>query len=213
MQGLGIGIGYSGYVKVEEDNDDHKTFNPYYSGIDLRFAFTGIDKLSLTFNNNISFSAVTGETDTDKTIIGIGDSLGVGTLMASYGLGTGTLALPDDFSDAYFGMYNGLAVGYKLSDPLVARVEIGNRMGSYTLTMDDYKFETLYDKLRVVLSAAYTLNSHVGLEAGLAFQIDHASLAVDKSFTGGFGAFPGGDDEFKGGTFTFGIPLRLHVVF
>jgi hypothetical protein len=195
LDGLGIGIGYSGYVKVDEDeevgDDTNKYTNPFYSGIDLRFAFTGIDKLTATLNNNISFTGNTGKDPADNQIVnGVFGALG------------------EDQKDSYFGMYNALGLNYKLSDALTARAEFANRFGSYTFDNDGDKDEYLYDKLRIVLSAAYSANAHVGLEAGLAFQIEHATLKVpDDSAT------LYNEKEFKGGDFTFGIPLRLHVVF
>jgi hypothetical protein len=194
VDGLGIGIGYSGYVKAQEDNeindDTFKYSNPFYSGIDLRFTFTGIDKLSLTFNNNLSFTAATGkDPDDDVVVTGVTGQLG------------------EDQKDSYFGMYNGLALGYKLSDALTARAEIGNRMASVTYDDDGKKYDSLYDTLRIALSAAYLLNTHVGLEGGLAFQIAHNTLKDDQK------VYYGDSKETKYGTFTFGIPLRLHVVF
>jgi hypothetical protein len=184
VENLGIGIGYSGYFMVHEEDDagDVKYTFPLYSGIDLRFAFTGVEKLSITFNNNISFTGATGDKKAGKMSVDNINQLG------------------EDETESYIGLYNALAVGYQLADGLTARGEIANRFGSYTYDDGNDKYIYSLDNLLVALSAVYSLNSHVGLEGGLAFGIAHQTLDQ-----------PG--DTLKAGTFTFGIPLRVHVVF
>lgn len=158
VENLGIGIGYSAFFKVREETDLVEFTYPLFSGIDLRFAFTGVENLSVTFNNNITFAGATGDKD--------GGKIGV------HGGG----GLPEDDKDSYFGMYNALALSYQLAEGLAVRAEIGNQLGSYTYDNDGDKHVSTADEFRVVLSAAYTLTSHVGLEGGLAFHIDNTTV-------------------------------------
>jgi hypothetical protein len=53
IENLGIFLGYTGYI---EGNDDNDVKTPLWSGIDLRATWTGIEGLSLSTHNNISFS-------------------------------------------------------------------------------------------------------------------------------------------------------------
>jgi hypothetical protein len=188
VEGLGLSVGYSGIATAKEDLKDGsetiKYFDPYYNGIDLRANYTGVDNLTLTFNNNFSFSAITGDKATSKSIKGI----------SGRGLG-------DKESEAYFAMYNGLVASYKITDLFSARGEIGNRLIDFTYTNDSKVTEAVGDRFRVVASGVYTLNTHVGFEAGLAFDINHRTFK------------PQGTGDIKTGKFTFGVPLRLHVVY
>jgi hypothetical protein len=209
LDGLGLGVGYSGLFAIHEDEEienvvglsdgTYKTVSPWYSGIDLRVAYTGIENLTITFNNNFSFAGATGEDPSDSKKF-------VASTVSVTNLGTPIPGLVKDQKDSYFGMYNALGVNYKLADNLTARAEIANRLGTYTFDDDGDKYEGVVERLRIVLSANYTANSHVGFEGGLAFQIDHTSAKAPADIWWN-------SKEYKGGTFTFGIPLRLHVVF
>jgi hypothetical protein len=188
VDGLGLGLGYSGYFHVSEDrkagDDTVKISNPLFSGIDLRVKFTGIDKLTVTLNNQISFAGAKGEDSETKENNGV----------AGKGLG-------DKEKDSFFGLYNGLLVAYKFTDTFTGRAEVANRLGSYTYTNDSKETKYGYDFLQFELGGAFGLTSHVGFEAGLALQIANNTLKR-----------PDVDEKSKG-TFTFGIPLRMHIVF
>jgi hypothetical protein len=72
IENLGISVGYTvnfnayetgGYLDAANasypERSQPVTWNaPIYSGIDIRVNFSGIDKLGLTFNNNVSFASV-----------------------------------------------------------------------------------------------------------------------------------------------------------
>ena len=53
IENLGVSLGYTGFI-VGNDDSDAKA--PVYSGIDLRVTWTGIEGLSLSTHNNISFA-------------------------------------------------------------------------------------------------------------------------------------------------------------
>jgi hypothetical protein len=52
VENLGLSLGYTGYLPV---NDESGVDNILYSGVDLRATWTGIEGLSLSTHNNISF--------------------------------------------------------------------------------------------------------------------------------------------------------------
>jgi hypothetical protein len=53
VENLGISLGYTGFVVTNDDSDAKA---PVYSGIDLRATWTGIEGLSLSTHNNVSFA-------------------------------------------------------------------------------------------------------------------------------------------------------------
>jgi hypothetical protein len=53
VENLGVSLGYTGFLP---SNDESGVDNVLYSGIDLRAAWTGIEGLSLSTHNNISFA-------------------------------------------------------------------------------------------------------------------------------------------------------------
>jgi hypothetical protein len=53
VENLGVSLGYTGFLPV---HDGEGVDNVLYSGIDLRAAWTGIEGLSLSTHNNISFA-------------------------------------------------------------------------------------------------------------------------------------------------------------
>jgi hypothetical protein len=196
IENLGIGVGYSGYVRAQEKigTPDQSTINPYYNGIDLRFQFTGVDKLAVTFNNNISFSVANGDDNTTTTING---PMGIGGNLVK------------DQTESYLALYNALGAKYNVSDALYATVEVGNLLVSSTWTFKndtvDQKREASANNLRAFLGAGYSFDSHVLFESGLIF--DFIS-AVGKT-----SGIPGGDIDENAGKFSFGIPLRLKIEF
>jgi hypothetical protein len=190
VDALGLGIGYSGYFQVSENgksgSDIQKRTNPLYSGIDLRFKLSGLleNKLTVTLNNNISFAGAKGvDTSSTKAVNGI----------------RGALSSANE-KESFFGLYNGLLIAYKFSDTFTGRAELANRLGSYTYTVSSNDAKSGLDILQIALSGAFTLNSHVGFEAGLALGVNSNSYETSNTDT-------------SGGTLSFGIPLRMHIVF
>jgi hypothetical protein len=53
VKNLGVSLGYTGFLPL---NDAADVDNVLYSGLDLRVAWTGIEGLSLSTHNNISFA-------------------------------------------------------------------------------------------------------------------------------------------------------------
>jgi hypothetical protein len=53
IKDMGVSLGHTGFM-VGNDDGDAKT--PFYSGIDLRATWTGIEGLSISTHNNVSFA-------------------------------------------------------------------------------------------------------------------------------------------------------------
>jgi hypothetical protein len=53
IENLGLSLGYTGFITAHDADDADNTL---YSGIDLRLTWTGIEGISLSIHNNISFA-------------------------------------------------------------------------------------------------------------------------------------------------------------
>jgi hypothetical protein len=198
LDSLGIGIGYSGYAIAEEKgrgnsgDSDRKTVYPYFNGIDLRFEFTGVDKLIVDFDNNISFSTIRGSGDSNTTDM---FPFAVGNL------GFGVADMDPEISAGYLGLYNALGVKYQVTEELFANFGIQNGLMSYTLENKDTdaKGVVTVNNFRALLGAGYAFGSHVQLETGLLFNVESLTSEITDT------------DNFSGGEFTFAIPIRFKV--
>jgi hypothetical protein len=205
IEALGITVGYSGYVRTQEDKknssgDITKHIYPYFSGVDLRFQFTGVDKLTLAFNNNISFSGITNDSD-DKTNIHP-----IAPYTAASNISADDPQRASEVSEGYFGMFNALAIKYMISDALAASFQVGNKLGTLNHTDNsvegsEKKQDYVIDQLFVTAGAEYSLGSNVLLGAGLALNVNSYSFKATNS------------ESLEWGTLTFGIPLRVKVKF
>jgi hypothetical protein len=187
IDSLGIGVGYSGAVGAREKqtNGTDRFVYPYYNGIDLRFNFTGVDKLTVNFNNNISFATISGDNNTDTVVY---DLLGGGDLQ-------------EDQSWGYLGLYNALGLKYQITEDLYGSLQFINSLSSATFTdANDDKTLITGDIFRAILGAGYNIGK-VDLETGLAFDIN--TTVIDRP--------NGGTNNFNGGAFTFAIPIRFKV--
>jgi hypothetical protein len=181
---LGIGIGYSGYLRTSDDTviaaETRKVSYPLVSGIDLRFKYKLSDDATVTFNNNFSFSKKSG--DADDQIYGI-----AGTLLGK------------DASDGVIAVYNALGLAYKLSDLATLNVQVGNRFGSYTYDIGVSgvdKVKSKLDALGFTVFALYQFNANVGIRGGLD--------VLNNDYTGVAGTFD---------TLTVGFPVGIKIVF
>jgi hypothetical protein len=194
---FGIGVGLSGEVDAYEagvnskDTKSAKTIvAPFWAGIDLRISFTGIDKIGITFNNNVSFAAADGSaidtTDFTKDVYSLDGKTSVGK----------------DNKELWAAWFAGLVFDYKLSDAVALKAQIANTLGGYTLTPSSgSESKTIVDSFDAAVSAEYTLNPNVTFEAGLAV------------WNNGVTHTPGSGSEQKSSTFCLGVPLKFKVSF
>ena len=110
VENLGVSVGYTGFLP---HNDDGDVDNVLYNGIDLRATWTGIEGLSLSTHNNISFAQ-----GAEKDWLG---------------------ALGKDAS--FFTLYNGVGATKELTDKFSINAVISN-IYSATASNADIKAET-----------------------------------------------------------------------
>jgi hypothetical protein len=215
LEGLGIGVGYSGSVKTAEDKDaptledpDKKKeiSHPFYSGIDLRVKYS-LAPFTFTLNNNISFASAEGSKD--DIVYGFNSTFTPksGSTPAYYTL----QPLTEKESESYFGLYNALAVEYKVSDTLTVKFLLGNRLISYSYEdstdTNGYSADILYDQLQTALLASFALNANVTFRAGLDVKNTYTSIDGSTKIDGASW------ETTKFGTLEFGIPVGLKIVF
>jgi len=118
---LQTGLGYSGYLRIFEDNQE-KTgaritrTGPLFNGFDLRFFYTGIPNISIGSANNISFAGV----DTSSA-----EKISVGVL---------GLNLPAGHSQSWLTMFNQLRFTYRFSSLFSAAIHGEYYTGIITTT-------------------------------------------------------------------------------
>jgi hypothetical protein len=195
---LGIGLGYTGLFRVYKDRDssygewESKTV-PFFSGIDLRLQYTGIDRLTITTHNNLSFAMTNGSGDPKKPVMPVNGE---------------TLPLPPDTGENWLAVFNALSFNYSLSRQLTVGLQVANRLGSYTRDWRGFKDKESRDLFAAVAAVSYQFNPSVLLQGGLQFFVDST---VNTYETPGTIAAPNVD--VNGNTVYIAIPLHLLINF
>ena len=197
-----FGIGYSGYLKAFEDTENKTTgvttakTGPLFSGIDLRFQYTGFSRTVITFHNNISF-AVTDKAASDNVAIGIwGQNLTLGT------------------EQSWFALYNALGISYRWNEALTFTFQAGSRLGIATTMVtpavgDDYVYQRSLVKIGGGGFAAYQFNRNLLILGG--FGIRWVNNSYINSAAGAQNDPARRDAD--GGTFEVSIPIRVRITF
>jgi len=203
VSNFGIGLGYSGYTKIFEEDRDSTVFiinrnGPLHNGIDLRLQYTGINKLTITSANNFSFASVKRSTEDPQWAIGV--------------LGT---PLPTGTSQRWIAIYNSIGLDYELSDQLKASLQIGNRYGVIeTVEAPLSGGSVTYKRSRMQFGGGmyvgYQLNDNFYLQAGMMFRFLNDSYSNnDPRIT------VQNNPETRnagGGMFDFAVPIRMRIV-
>jgi hypothetical protein len=233
IENLGLSLGYTanfrayeagGYVSIDDQNaataagdnpaTKSKPFNfstPFYSGIDIRLNYSGIDKIGLTFNNNISLAGVKGEeikTDgtTEKIILGFGSD-----------------ALDKGFSEDWFHWDAELKASFSFIENLGLTLHLGNRLSVLSSAADTSvtvagitattkgTSQSTDNEFRVSLFADYgigAVNVGIGLFLGL-----HSKALESESTTAALGFSNTTKVSANSDVVTFGIPIMFKVQF
>ena len=213
---LGIGFGYSIMLTSFEDFydgmsplPDGQTIRraPVLHGVDLRLNAHVTDELTITFNNNITFSTFRGVESADTYNIWLVNPVVPGI----------DLTHPDvqgdrasDMRMSYIGIFNQLGFRFALApnfafhalfqnthrrSRIVDETEVTGA-GEATYTRVDNRFITQ-------VFGQYTLGTNVTMGAGLAMHFLSHSTSVTN----------GGINNRDHGWFTFSVPLRLRIAF
>jgi hypothetical protein len=243
VENLGLSVGYTAnFLKFETDQVNKETDpakkpnyvpveteNPIWSGIDIKATFNGIDKIGITFNNNISFATVNGAggQNVDDTVVNglnytqlkggkITQDLGVYKQTTDYKtntegwtawtavLGVG-LSLTDNLS-VTLGVLNLLGINTTESD-----ISISSDVPSSKTQTNYSKSTTTTDELRAAITASYGVGN-VSFGLGLVFQSNWTVKESEVNSTN-----VGGLDSSKStnkstlNEFKFGVPIFFKV--
>jgi len=219
-ENLGITVGYSGLIYNWSNSKDtdfssgdvrdqekhylsqyRETMFPFYSGIDLRASYTGINRLTVTLNNNVSFANIQGSPDPNPR--------GVYSYAWAY---RGQLNRDDgsylakNRSESYLGLYNALGINYEINENLSADFQAANQLGIFTLKWEHDDVVSVSSNLGLYAGVTYTIVQNEKIHASI-----NAGLAANLSFNSYQHAEPGSNKVDKAGIVEFGIPVGIRV--
>jgi hypothetical protein len=155
IENLGIMLGYTGYVFA---NSDSSVNSPLFHGIDLRATWTGVEGLSLSTHNNVSFAMGSAD-EWEPVKIGEGNS--------------------------FLNLYNAIGATKTMTDTLSINAQIGNILSK--ISADDLSSTTLTTRTRdefwaeAKLIASVTEDVH--FKAGLKLAIVNDDISGEDATT------------------------------
>ena len=201
---LGMGLGYSGYIMTyQDDKNTNKATTketitkngPLYSGIDLRLQYTGLEKITITSINNISFASAVPSKN---------NAISMGVLGAN---------LDNYTADAWLALYNALGFDFAFSDRFSASVQVANRYGLITTGTSIANGTATIKRSRLQLGgggyAAFQINRFLLVQGGFAFR--HINDAY--SNTDPVSQNSALTRNASGGAFEIAIPVRINIIF
>jgi hypothetical protein len=217
IENLGLSIGYTANFNAYEagsywdsnDTDANPTRTqpvtytaPIYSGIDIRLSYSGIDKIGLTFNNNISLAGVKGkklETGYNKEIL--------------YGFSEKG-PLGEGMTEDWFHWDTELKVSFSFIENLGLNLHLGDRLG-VTKTVNDQPAPasrkttntSTDNEFRVSLFADYGIGA-VNVGIGLFLSLQSSMIDIEDVNGSTTTTLKGSTDVT-----TFGIPVMFKVQF
>jgi len=226
VENLGLSLGYTANFKKVETSEiqdwdvtkrslvTYETEYPIWSGVDIKLTYSGIDKVGITFNNNISFASASGA-ERKKP----GDTV-------VYGLDDKVLSLGDVGGEKYntndqswLALNTVLGASYSLTDNLSVTFAVLNLLSIYTTdsesVVDATKTTTTTtikktnDELRGAISVSYNAgNVSFGLGFVLGLTIDASEGTQEISVTGGGGTY---DYKDSLSILKVGVPIFFKV--
>jgi len=154
--------------------------------VDLRLQFTGINRLTISSNNNFSFADAKGNADERIQSISI---TGIRPLLATE-------------SENWFALYNTLSINYQLTSKLTAALQAVNSYGKYYIENNGNNETVITNTLGITSFIAYQFNESIFVQAGLQFYIDwynYQSVPVN--------------NNINGNMVYFAVPLRFRINF
>jgi len=214
VENLGLSLGYtanfaayenSGFLpagETEWEKSKPRTYTaPIFSGVDIHASYSGIDRIGLTFNNNLSFAGVKGEeikADSEKIILNFAGN-----------------PYDKDLSQDWFHWDAELKASLSLVENLGLTVHLGNRLGVITNessatvggTTVTRKQTDTSNEFRVSVSAEYGIGGAT-IGTGLFFCVQSTLIDLEESGGGSTHTFKANSDTVK-----FGMPLLIKVAF
>ena len=137
VENLGVSLGYTGFMPV---NDADGVDNILWSGIDLRLTWTGIEGLSVSCHNNISFAR---------------------------GAEHEWMVLPGADS-SFFNLYNAVGLTKELTDTLSVNAELANVYSKTKMQgVGDLEFDELFAGIKLITAFGENAEFSAGLNLTL----------------------------------------------
>ena len=220
---FGVSLGYTGMFRTYEDfvfglhnhnNEDLyrtiETKSPFFSGIDLRMRYTGIQDLRLTFNNNISFASVAEPTYNANGY----------DIVRRVGLDGSSNGIPRYHSQEWLAIYNSLAARLLISGRLQFFLEVVSKLGIITENNSDEdraggiegldswgaRVRTKHT-MSAALYASHQFNGLILLEGGLSLYLDNNKTELSGFPPGVLGEHA--PTSYSAGAIGFSVPIRL----
>jgi hypothetical protein len=170
---------------------------PFYHSIDLRAAYTGLDKLTVTLNNNVSFASLNGvsASDNSQKIRYANGWAYENQLNETNG---------ENRREDYLGVNTALSLRCHLSENFIAHFEAANQVGVFTLNWEKS-------------GALVSITDSMGLYAGITYILDIGGLkgtvrgGLSLKLCGYSDQEPEHGDVHEAGYLDFGIPLGLRI--
>jgi hypothetical protein len=232
IENLGLSIGYTanfnvyekvGYYASAADQADGpsklktRTLNaPFFSGIDIHATYSGIDKIGLTFNNNISLAGAKGteiKADSDKVTLSLRET-GVNSVATSdFSL------LDKNQSQDWFHWDAELKATFALLENVALTLHLGNRLSVLSASSESEivgittttKNKRTDNEFRVAASAEYGIGA-VTLGTGLFFSVNSKAINNETSASG-LGTSTTTTVKANSDVVSFGIPIVIKVAF
>jgi hypothetical protein len=138
IKDMGISLGYTGFLV---GNDDSEAKAPVYSGIDLRATWTGIEGLSISTHNNVSFAQ--------------GEDWYYGR----------------DADSSFFTLYNNIGATKEITEKFSVNADIGNVFSKTDAKSpaDDLEIEhnNFWGGLKLITAITENVEFNIGLTFGL----------------------------------------------
>jgi hypothetical protein len=215
IENLGLSIGYTANFDVYEKGgyytnaadqtagDETKlkgrTYTaPFYSGIDIKLSYSGIDKIGLKFNNNISFAGVKGTEfktlESAKATVGLAGNV-----------------IDKDVSHNWFRWETELQATFALIENVSLTLHLGDRLGVMSSENKSTAGVTVNKKrtdneFRVSATAQYGIGAF-SVGTGLFFSVNSVANLDETTGTGATKTTSNVD------TVSFGIPIMFKVSF
>jgi hypothetical protein len=201
---------------------------PFYSRICARGNYTGIDKLGITFSNNVSFAKAEG-TDLSKDDTThfqtklYADASELGPTYGSDGMVSGAL-LGKDQTESWLSLYNALGVTYKITGMMTGFFNYAQRLAWFTmefmgadtdpnssgeLNKQDTRIYKRTD-LMGVLGVTFALPANATFHAGASLRYLSDSFTYEGDY---HEQLQVRTPDRSYGTLTFAVPLWLRVRF
>ncbi|MDR0475428.1 MAG: hypothetical protein LBH43_17365 [Treponema sp.] len=187
---LGLGLGYSAYFNTEQRNDNIIYSHPFYHAVDLRIRYIGIPNTTLTFNNNFSFSIVSGDNDNNTVIYGIPfDGIRISNL-------------EKEQKQDYFVYTGAIHAAYSINGNLTADLQTAMHAGRVRNEGSSVRETFSKNLYSAYVGASYRFDYHVSIRGGFSMKLTMDELTATDSAR-----------EYNGGILEWGFPLAIRLFF